>query len=48
MAQASKKRKAQEPFADALARNIKEIGFITLGGISVYLAIALFHRLFHQ
>ncbi|MBF8269204.1 MAG: cell division protein FtsK [Gammaproteobacteria bacterium] len=42
MAQASKKRKAQEPFAAALARNIKEIGFISLGGISVYLAIALF------
>ena len=42
MAQASKKRKAHEPFADTVARNIKEIGCISLGGISIYLAIALF------
>jgi len=42
MAQASKKRKAQEPLTDTLARNVKEISCISLGGVSIYLAIALF------
>lgn len=41
MLQASKKRQSIEPFADQLIRNSKEISFIGLALIAIYLTIAL-------
>lgn len=41
MLQASKKRKAAEPFTDQLLRNSKEISFIGLALIAIYLTVAL-------
>ena len=42
MAQASKKTKAAEPLSGQLLRNIKEIGFIFLGLVALYLAVSLY------
>ncbi len=41
MAQASKKRKPTVPLADTLVRNLKEISFIALSVVAIYLTIAL-------
>ena len=41
MAQASMKRKKAAPLADTLVRNLKEISFITLSAVAIYLTIAL-------
>ena len=42
MGQASKKTKSVEPLSGQLVRNIKEIAFIILGLIALYLAVSLF------
>ncbi|OGT78247.1 MAG: cell division protein FtsK [Gammaproteobacteria bacterium RIFCSPLOWO2_02_FULL_56_15] len=41
MAQASKKKSPAEPLSATLVRNVKEISTITLGAVSIFLAIAL-------
>ena len=41
MSQASKKKKSTEPITDQVLRNAREISFIVLGALAIYLAIAL-------